>query len=64
MGGLPLRLRGTVSLSPADEGSILAVDAELTCSIPLLGKTIEQAAAPTIQGSIDFEARLLKERLT
>lgn len=61
--GLPMRLLGTISLSPADAGSAIVVDAELICSIPLVGKMIEQAAAPTIGGSIEHEARLLNERL-
>ncbi len=63
VGGVPLRMMGTISLSPTDGGSVFAVVADLSCAIPLLGRMIEQAAAPTIQGSIDLEARMLRERL-
>lgn len=61
--GAPLRVRGTVTLSPAGDGSRLVVDADLTCSVPLLGRKIEAAATPTIEESFDHEVRLLRERL-
>ena len=41
----------------------MAVAADLTCSIPLVGKKVEQAAQPAIIDSIDAEARFLAERL-
>lgn len=61
--GAPLRMRGTVTLSPAGAGSRLVVDADLTCSVPLLGRKVEAAAKPTIEESFDHEVRLLRERL-
>lgn len=61
--GAPLRMRGTVTLSPAGLGSRLVVDADLTCSVPLLGRKVEAAARPTIEESFDDEVRLLRDRL-
>ena len=61
--GAPLRLRGTIDLTPAGNGARMAVAADLTCSIPLVGKKVEQAAQPAIIDSIDAEARFLAERL-
>lgn len=61
--GAPVQMRGTVTLSPAGEGSQLVVAADLTCSVPFVGKKIEAAAKPTIEDSFDHEARLLSERL-
>lgn len=63
VGGMPVGLVGTITLSPTAAGSTMAVDADLTCTIPLFGKKIEEAAKPTIEETIDDEARLLKERL-
>ncbi|UTT65259.1 DUF2505 domain-containing protein [Janibacter sp. CX7] len=61
--GVPLRMRGTIDLSPAGAGSRLAFAGDLTCSIPLMGKKVEQAAQPAVVDSIDAEVRLLTERL-
>lgn len=46
--GQPLTMNGTMTLRPAGSGSALALDAQLKVAIPLLGKKIEQAAAPPI----------------
>lgn len=62
--GAPVRMRGTVTLSPAGEGSRLVVTGDLTCSVPFVGKKIEAAAKPTIEESFDHEVRLLSERLS
>ncbi|WP_338748258.1 DUF2505 domain-containing protein [Janibacter alittae] len=61
--GAPVQMRGTVTLSPAGEGSDLVVTGDLTCSVPILGRKIETAAKPTIEESFDHEVRLLSERL-
>lgn len=62
--GAPVGLVGTITLSPDAAGSRLSVEADLSCSVPLFGRKIEQAAKPTIEESIDFESRLLTERLS
>lgn len=61
--GVPLRLIGRTTLSPTGEGSRLAIDADLDCSLPFVGRKVEAAARPAIEESFDLEARLLTERL-
>lgn len=61
--GAPVRLRGEITLSPEGGGSRLVVDADLTCSVPLVGRKVETAARPAIEESFDLEVRLLRERL-
>lgn len=61
--GAPVRLVGRIVLAPTDGGSSLAVDADLGCSVPFVGKKVETAAAPAIEESFDLEVRLLTERL-
>nr|WP_257911011.1 DUF2505 domain-containing protein [Janibacter limosus] len=62
--GVPLKLVGTIALSPTASGSTLVIDADLSCSIPLFGKKIEEAARPAIDDSIDHEVSQLGARLT
>lgn len=64
VGGVPVTLRGHVVLAPAAAGSTMSVDADLRCSIPLMGRKIEEAARTPIEQSMDSEVRLLTERLT
>lgn len=61
--GAPVQLMGRIVLGPSGEGSSLVVDADLDCSMPVIGKRIEAAAAPTVEESFDLEARMLTERL-
>lgn len=63
VGGAPLTLLGTITLSPEGTGSTIAIDADLTCTVPLLGRKVEKAARPTIEDSFELEARMLRERL-
>lgn len=46
--GQPVTMHGTMSITPGGPGTILALQAELKVAIPLLGKKMEQAAAPAI----------------
>ena len=62
--GAPVRLVGRIYLYPTAGGRTLAVDADLTCSLPLVGKKVEAAAAPAIEESFDLEVGLLTERLS
>lgn len=61
--GAPVRLVGRLTLAPSEGGSSLAVDADLTCSMPIVGKKVEAASAPAIEQSFDLEVDLLTERL-
>jgi hypothetical protein len=56
MAGAPLDLHGTLVLAPGGKGSVETVDAELKAKIPILGRKIEQAAAPAIQSAIRVES--------
>jgi hypothetical protein len=54
--GAPVRLRGTVALVPgADGGCELVYVANLRATIPFVGATIEQAAAPAIRAALRAE---------
>lgn len=46
--GQPVTMKGTVRLAPGDSGSTLTLAATLKVAIPLLGKKLEQAAAPAV----------------
>lgn len=46
--GQPMTMNGTVTLSPSGAGSTIKLAAELKVNIPLLGKKLEQAAAPAV----------------
>lgn len=46
--GQPMTMNGTVTLSPGGAGSVVELDADLKVNIPLLGKKLEQAAAPAV----------------
>jgi hypothetical protein len=46
--GQPLSMNGTMSIKPGGPGTVVALDAELKVSIPLLGKKLEQSAAPAV----------------
>lgn len=61
--GAPLNLLGTITLSPAQAGSTITMEADLTCSVPLLGRKVENAARPTIEDSFELEARMLRDAL-
>lgn len=62
--GLPLTMRGTIDLTPRGEGAHLAVHGDLTCTLPLVGRKIAEAAQPLILQSIDAEAAMIRERLS
>ncbi|HYN30264.1 MAG TPA: DUF2505 domain-containing protein [Dermatophilaceae bacterium] len=62
--GMPVTLRGTVSLEPTPSGgSVEAMDAEIRASIPFLGGRVERAAAQPIETAARHEFRLVKEFL-
>lgn len=56
--GAPVRLMGTLRLTPTASGSEFAVDADFTVAIPLLGATIEKAAAPDVADLLEVQAAL------
>ena len=46
--GQPVNMKATMKLSPGGRGSVVELDGELKVAIPLLGKKLEQAAAPAV----------------
>lgn len=46
--GQPMTMDGTVTLAPGGTGSRVELKANLKVNIPLLGKKLEQAAAPAV----------------
>lgn len=46
--GQPVTMKGTVTLSAGGPGSVVELKADLKVNIPLLGKKLEQSAAPAI----------------
>ena len=61
--GVPVALKGTLSLTPAGAGSVEAIDADLKASVPLIGGKIEKAAAPPVEDAISIEQRVAQEWL-
>jgi Protein of unknown function (DUF2505) len=46
--GQPVRFRGKLKLSAGGRGSVLDITGELKVSIPVLGKRLEESAAPAV----------------
>ncbi|MEO7070110.1 MAG: DUF2505 domain-containing protein [Nostocoides sp.] len=60
---VPIRLDGTLSLSPAGSGSVQSVTGELRARIPLVGGKVEQSAAPALKAGIELEFAAIRQRL-
>ena len=60
---MPVALTGTIDLTPSAKGATQEVRADLKAKVPLIGGTIEKAAAPAILAGIDAVAEMAKERL-
>jgi len=57
--GAPIRLTGTLTLSPArDGGCTERVEGDLKAKIPLVGGKVERAAEPAVRAAIDAEGRI------
>lgn len=61
--GAPVTMDGTLSLTPEGQGCSLVVEGDLTCSIPLVGRSLEGQIAEVIGGFVDSEARAVRRRL-
>ena len=61
--GVPVSLKGSLSLAPGGPGSVETIDADLKASVPLIGGKIEKAAAPPVEDAIAIEQRLAEEWL-
>lgn len=56
--GMPVTLRGTVTLAPSGAGASLTYDGELTVAIPLLGPALERQAAPLLLEALSRQAEV------
>jgi len=57
--GAPVRLTGTRRITPSADGKSCTdqIEGELKAAVPLLGPSIEQAAAPAVYAAIDAERK-------
>jgi hypothetical protein len=55
--GAPVILDATLSLALGGEGALETIEGDLRARIPLIGKKIEQAAAPAIRSAIRVESK-------
>ncbi|WP_197429919.1 DUF2505 domain-containing protein [Auraticoccus cholistanensis] len=51
--GQPVTMHGTTSLTAGGAGSVLEVSGDLKVNIPLLGRKLEQSAAPAVLAGVD-----------
>jgi len=50
--GAPLRLNGSLLLSPSGAGTTETIEGDLKAAVPLIGGKLEEAAQPAIEGAI------------
>lgn len=50
--GAPLRLTGTMTLTPDGDGTRQSIDGDLRAGVPLIGGKLERAAEPAIHAAI------------
>lgn len=62
--GAPISMTGRLLLQPSASGSTISIDADLKCSIPLIGRQIEQSAQPGVTMGIDYESELIDRWLS
>ncbi len=61
--GAPLRLTGTLGLTPEGDGTKETFEAELKAGVPLIGGTLERAAEPAIRAAIRQQIKVGTARL-
>lgn len=61
--GQPAKMLGTVDLSPTSTGAQISVHGDLKVAIPLVGKSIEKSAAPSVLSGIAVQERVGREWL-
>lgn len=61
--GQPVEMNGRLALSPGGPGTVIELTGELKVSIPLLGRKLEQAAAPAVLAGFDVQQKVGSEWL-
>jgi Protein of unknown function (DUF2505) len=58
VGGAPVRMKATLTLTSTDSGALEVVDGELKARVPLIGGKIERAVEPAVRAAIEAEQRI------
>ena len=56
--GQPVKLNGTLQLAPGGRGSAVVLKGELKVAIPLLGRKLEQSAAPAVLAGFETQQKV------
>jgi hypothetical protein len=56
--GQPVNLRGQLRMSPGGRGTVVALEGELKVAIPVLGKKLEESAAPAVLAGFRTQQRV------
>lgn len=56
--GAPMLVNGVATLRPVAAGTEFTLDADLSVSVPLLGRTLETATVPEVRELLESQARL------
>lgn len=62
--GTPGSLTGTAVISPTASGSQIHVSGDLVVRIPLVGKKLEQAAAPALTAGVEIQEKVARDHLS
>lgn len=60
--GQPIGMKGTTSLSPDGDGTLVKVTADLKAKIPIVGGKVEKMSAPEVIKAMGAEERVGKRR--
>lgn len=63
LAGLPVRVTGSMALTPSGAGCVQTYAGEVKASVPIVGGPIERAAVGAVQKVVDVERRLGLEHL-
>lgn len=61
--GLPISMKASGTLTPGGAGTIASYEGELTVSIPIIGRKLEQTAEPLIREALDRQAEVGRDWL-
>jgi hypothetical protein len=56
--GQPVKLAGTLQLAPGGRGTVVELKGELKVAIPLLGRKLEQSAAPAVLAGFETQQKV------
>jgi hypothetical protein len=56
--GQPVKLNGTLQLAPSGRGTAVELKGELRVAIPLLGRKLEQSAAPAVLAGFETQQQV------